>query len=191
MKYLLSLIMAVMFLGGQAVADDNPCADEIGAGYGLCMAYCDAMNCDEIEFQEATDAACERVSANYLKIVGHPIPGLVCPVWSEPQLDLVGTSNLTTQFDSGSETHGYDVSICPGLDATMYRDTEYTISTREVAEARVGYCGRDPITSDTIFIGTYTYRVLNKPNINTEVILTQAEYEVCRDELIAHQMTIN
>ena len=170
MKYLLSLIMAVMFLGGHAVAEDNPCADEIDPGYCLCMAYCEAMNCDDPVLQEATDTACERVSANYLKIVGHPIPGLTCPVWSEAELDLVGTSNLTTQFDSGSETQTYEVSTCPCGSATMYRDSEGTLSTRESVTARVGYCGSDPITTDTIFIGTYTYRVLNEPNINTEVI---------------------
>ena len=38
-----------IFLGGQVLAEDDPCANENGAAYGLCNAYCEAMDCDSFD----------------------------------------------------------------------------------------------------------------------------------------------
>ncbi len=66
MKIFMGLLVAVFFLEGQALANDDPCAGEVGAAYGLCNAYCEAMDCDS-NFPTASQQACDRVKANYQK----------------------------------------------------------------------------------------------------------------------------
>ena len=90
MKVLMSLLMALMFLGGQAVAEEgNICDGQIGAAYGLCNAYCNAMECNSPEPQ-ASDIACARVSALFEKITGSlpptPTPPVICPTWTPEYL---------------------------------------------------------------------------------------------------------
>jgi len=80
MKVLMTL-MSILIFTSYAVAQDDPCAGESGAGYGLCSAYCVAMNCDDPEMQQASDQACVRVAENYEKIMGKP---LVCTVIFSP-----------------------------------------------------------------------------------------------------------
>ena len=55
---------------GQTPAEETVCDDEpTGALYGLCVAYCEAMDCD-YESPHAADMACERVLTNYKKHAG-------------------------------------------------------------------------------------------------------------------------
>lgn len=49
------------------------CDNESGAGYGLCNAYCEAMNCDGDE-PNASDKACTKVLDNFRRIVGYEMP---------------------------------------------------------------------------------------------------------------------
>lgn len=86
MKVLLTL-MAMLIFSSYAVAQDDPCADESGAGYGLCNAYCVAMNCDNPDFQEASAQACEKVAANYERITGNALSCAVCPCFTPETID--------------------------------------------------------------------------------------------------------
>jgi len=70
MKILLSLLMAIMFLGGQAVAEEGDiCDGQVGAAFGLCNAYCNAMECNSPE-PHAAEIACTRVSTLFEQITG-------------------------------------------------------------------------------------------------------------------------
>lgn len=89
MRILLSVLVVLFFLVGQAVAQD-PCANESGAGFGLCNAYCVAMDCDnpDPDAIQASGEACNKVAANYEKIMGKELLcGVECPCYSGEEAD--------------------------------------------------------------------------------------------------------
>lgn len=64
---------------GQTPAEETVCDSQIGAAYGLCTAYCEAMDCDSAAPQ-ASPTACSRVRGNYERITGQPLPcEATCP----------------------------------------------------------------------------------------------------------------
>ena len=83
MKATLTLAFALLLIWtGTALAstpDGTPpsgetvCDGEVGAAYGLCTAYCEAMDC-ESPTPHASPTACTRVRNNYLKHTGQPLP---------------------------------------------------------------------------------------------------------------------
>lgn len=56
---------------GNALGDNLPigCDSLQGAAYGLCIAYCEAMDCDS-DYPRASETACERVMGNYQRALG-------------------------------------------------------------------------------------------------------------------------
>ncbi len=54
---------------GDTPAVEDVCNGEAGAAYGLCNAYCEAMDC-ESDAPQASDQACDRVAAKYLQVTG-------------------------------------------------------------------------------------------------------------------------
>lgn len=89
MKIILSLLMTVLFLGGQAAAyDPDMCDGQVGAAFGLCEAYI-AMGCHTTD-PDASEEACAKVEANFIKITGSTPPWAnQCPLWSQEELDLI------------------------------------------------------------------------------------------------------
>lgn len=64
---------------GQTPSEETVCDDLNGAAYGLCTAYCEAMDCDSPE-RHASATACARVRNNFLRHTGTPPPcDVVCP----------------------------------------------------------------------------------------------------------------
>lgn len=64
---------------GYTPAVEDVCDDYEGAAWGLCNAYCEAMDCDSLAAL-ATPKACEKVSAKFEKETGNPPPcDNVCP----------------------------------------------------------------------------------------------------------------
>lgn len=63
---------------GQTPSQETVCDNEEGAAYGLCTAYCEAMDCGDPN-QRASNRACESVRRNFEKKTGRSIPcGLSC-----------------------------------------------------------------------------------------------------------------
>ncbi|RPH97532.1 MAG: hypothetical protein EHM68_07925 [Lysobacterales bacterium] len=58
---------------GQTPAEETGCDGQSGAAFGLCNAYCEAMDCDS-ELPQASDEACATVLDNFIKITGAEIP---------------------------------------------------------------------------------------------------------------------
>jgi hypothetical protein len=75
LKYLLAAMMLAVLAftpmslaqtaDGMTPAEEQVCDDLNGALYGLCVAYCEAMDC-HLGDQFASDRACERVLTNYM-----------------------------------------------------------------------------------------------------------------------------
>ncbi|HYN20836.1 MAG TPA: hypothetical protein VE078_07750 [Thermoanaerobaculia bacterium] len=64
---------------GMPPSEETVCDGQVGAAYGLCTAYCEAMDCDSPE-PNASATACSRVQANFLRHTGMPLPcDVACP----------------------------------------------------------------------------------------------------------------
>ena len=116
------LLGAVMFfaVGNNVLAmgtpDEETPAEEIvcdglsGASFGLCNAYCEAMDCDS-GFPSASQAACDKVAANFAKHSdGAPFPceevGVECPcvtqeLWANIGTPVIPTDTCDLQYTLG------------------------------------------------------------------------------------------
>jgi hypothetical protein len=64
---------------GHTPSEETVCDAQTGAAYGLCNAYCEAMDCDS-PAPQASPTACSRVKQNFLRITGQPLPcDIPCP----------------------------------------------------------------------------------------------------------------
>lgn len=101
MRTTLSILFVAMFLAlfltltGSAVAQGTPdwitpsretvCDDESGTAFGLCNAYCEAMDCHLAEPQ-ASQTACDKVSNKFTQITGRSLPcEATCPCMNIPE----------------------------------------------------------------------------------------------------------
>jgi hypothetical protein len=117
---------------GETPAVEDVCDLEVGAAYGLCVSYCEAMDCKN-ENQHSDDQACMRVLDNYKKIKGDgavfPCEGCPCKyslvpatatclgtVYDETlELSLI---NSTSTKEEMSSIMGKDANA----DEVMYQD---------------------------------------------------------------------
>jgi hypothetical protein len=81
----LTLFLALLLLCTGAALAQTPdaCDGETGAAYGLCNAYCEAMDCDSDNAQ-ASETACGKVKAKFTNITGRTslpceAPPVICP----------------------------------------------------------------------------------------------------------------
>jgi hypothetical protein len=79
---------------GLTPAEEPVCDDLNGALYGLCVAYCEAMDC-HLGDQFALDRACERVLTNYMTHSKGDMPPCHEPV--------EGSSDTGDSGESGQE----------------------------------------------------------------------------------------
>jgi hypothetical protein len=85
-----------------AQSTESVCDGEQGAGYGLCNAFCDAMDCDS-EDPQASATACDKVKSKYQQITGNEppcLPQCVCNQAIPGFLDAV-SSTITDCIDLG------------------------------------------------------------------------------------------
>jgi hypothetical protein len=101
MKAGLTLAFALLLICTGAALADTPdgtppsgetvCDGEVGAAYGLCTAYCEAMDC-ESDDPSASETACNKVGTKFQNITGRAVPcevpAVTCPCTSLPQFDI-------------------------------------------------------------------------------------------------------
>jgi hypothetical protein len=72
----LALAPTAAFSAGHGTPDQLPpsqeavCDEEFGAAYGLCVAYCEANDCDLVPNKKGNKKACQVLRANYARITG-------------------------------------------------------------------------------------------------------------------------
>jgi hypothetical protein len=134
------LAFGVLFFGSLASAQtpdgENPatedvCDGETGAAFGLCTAYCEAMDCDSDD-PSASPKACSKVARNFERITGRVLPceAVACPCFTAQDLQDGGEilacgenfppplSNLAGIFyaDNLAACSGFN---CAGADPTI------------------------------------------------------------------------
>lgn len=91
---------------GQTPSRETVCDLEQGAAYGLCTAYCEAMDCESAA-PHASATACSRVGSKFLQITGREVPcGVTCPCERLPLFASIfaGGEVLAACSDSPSGT---------------------------------------------------------------------------------------
>jgi hypothetical protein len=81
-QQLLILLGCLLLCGSDGVLYADDCADESGAAYGLCVSYCEAMDCDS-DYPNADDKACDNVRNAYHKITDNSSFPCDCPCYTE------------------------------------------------------------------------------------------------------------
>lgn len=107
---------------GETPSVEDVCDGQVGAAYGLCTSYCEAMDCDSNE-PKASEVACNRVLENFIKKTGSdgppcdPCAGLgECPC----DFDLVPKTMDCWPGDPVGEWIIFDL---PGLISCKLRET--------------------------------------------------------------------
>ncbi len=113
---------------GQTPSRETVCDLEQGAAYGLCTAYCEAMDCESPD-PHASATACSRVGSKFLQITGRPVPcGIACPCERLPLFASIFAGGETLQGCSDSSS-GTSVSTTGGAFASVtVSETEGTCS---------------------------------------------------------------
>jgi hypothetical protein len=62
-------------------AEEAVCDGQVGAAYGLCNAYCEAMDCDS-DYPQASETACNKVGNKFMNLTGVQ-PPCECPCFEE------------------------------------------------------------------------------------------------------------
>jgi hypothetical protein len=78
-QFSIALVFAFTFLSTNPVfaqIELSDCAGEVGAAFGLCNAYCEAMDCDS-DFPNANETACNKVFDKFVTSTGGEPPCLV------------------------------------------------------------------------------------------------------------------
>lgn len=67
---------------------EHICDFENGAAYGLCNAYCQAMDCDS-DTPSASITACQKVANKFEQITGRPVPcSESCPLYQNDNFPI-------------------------------------------------------------------------------------------------------
>lgn len=94
-------ILCSSFAGAQPT--ESACDGEQGAAYGLCNAFCEAMECDSDDPQ-ASETACNKVKGKFQQITGHEppclTPAVTCPCIEElPGFLAIANATVTNCYD--------------------------------------------------------------------------------------------
>lgn len=141
------LVLAIPALAstpdGQTPSQETVCDDQSGAAYGLCTAYCEAMDCDS-PAPHASATACSRVGSKFLQFTGNPVPcDVSCPCTEELPLFaafVAGTEEIDSCVSGNGMTNvGNDSGAFVSVMAnnTCIASNEGTVIALSVAEANV------------------------------------------------------
>lgn len=112
---------------GQTPSRETVCDLEEGAAYGLCTAYCEAMDCESAA-PHASPTACSRVGDRFLQITGRPVPcGIACPCERLPLFASIFAGGETISGCSDSPS-GTGVVTATGFASVTVSETEGTCS---------------------------------------------------------------
>lgn len=125
-------------------AQETVCDGEQGAAYGLCVAYCEAMDCDSAN-PRASNRACDRVLGNYEGVTGGGVPPCInaCgdigkpfpPVRCEFPV-VVGRCESQTFCEAGTDPDGRTTAICTDACGRAGCDTKEDFARCEAAKGQ-------------------------------------------------------
>ena len=101
---------------------ETVCDAETGAAYGLCTAYCEAMDCESAD-PHASATACGKVRSKFQNVTGRDVPcELTCPCTSIPEFNAV-LASANSCFDADatlSASNGTGEAFSDSPELTSY-----------------------------------------------------------------------
>lgn len=111
MNYKIILVAVVIFFTGTIYAQtadgvtpavEVPCDLESGAAFGLCVSYCEAMDCDS-EQAFATETACLKIQDRFIQKTGRDLPCIIpppeCPCFTHQEVaEIADTQTSASEF---------------------------------------------------------------------------------------------
>jgi len=206
-SHILFFILIVSFLfetlpasaGKRTPKEFGPCADQVGPAYGLCNAYCEALNCDDSEHRNASEKACRRLEEHYRNITGQEFPckdenqaveqeTAVCPTWSADELNAVGTTFPYSDYLDNLEKG--DVFDCSAQSdtSTFYQiwDFERLDSTNSVmATVQKTRVSSATGCEGTQYMALYLQVIDGKATYHMQA-LNKEQYEACYNDILMH-----
>jgi hypothetical protein len=135
MKTYIQLLLVLVCLGlfSTPLMADSVCDDELLDGnvnpglYGLCVAYCEAQDCDSYG-DDGRPSSCNRLISNYNRLKGDSGPDMPCdtdvecPCWSMDELSYGGG-------DLPASACWYDDPLINGnnIDLALYANASLTL----------------------------------------------------------------
>lgn len=87
---------------GWTPAEETVCDGQSGALWGLCVAYCEAMDCDS-DYPNADETACNQVLGNYMdKALRLEADNEMPPCWPPEPAGAASTDDSAGEDGSGS-----------------------------------------------------------------------------------------
>ena len=135
---------------GMPPSEETVCDQYSGAAFGLCNAYCEAMDCDS-PMPKASATACEKVQANFKKKTGEDLScGMTCDDLFAECIGLLEECN-TECLETDCE--GCDITpeetSCP-TDEQEEQCKECRNNCLEAGQACVGDCFPPPTRCDDL-----------------------------------------
>lgn len=76
---LLAVQVSAKTADGKTPSVETVCDNEQGAAFGICNAYCEAIDCSDPN-QRASNVACKNLKDHFEKLTGRPLPcEMTCP----------------------------------------------------------------------------------------------------------------
>lgn len=90
---------------GVTPSEETVCSGLAAPAFGLCNAYCEAMDCHLAE-PHASRKACDQVRKNFQRKTGSDLPceSFACPCQIFPEFNAVVTSTTTVNFCTRTST---------------------------------------------------------------------------------------
>ena len=134
---------------GETPALEDICADESGAAFGLCNAFCEAMDC-HLDQPQASATACTKVGDKFEQITGRRPPcENTCPCFSAEDLQQ------GTVLECGENFPGF-----PDLAGVIYTDGRVGCSGIFCASVfpTIPSCAHNRISGEFVFMEFITPR---------------------------------
>ena len=108
---------------GKPPSVETVCDGETGAAFGLCNAYCEAMDCDSPN-HHASDEACAHVKHNFERKTGRPLPcEIECPCGKQFPL-FVDLANGSVMVESCVSDPKVISVVTPGMTFAIVNNAE-------------------------------------------------------------------
>jgi hypothetical protein len=121
-------------------SEETICDSETGAAYGLCNAYCEAMDCelandsDPLTVPSASATACSKVQSKFTNVTGRSLPCETCP--PPPPGTTCPCVDALPDFALALSTPGECVEFGPA--AVKYTELAWAGATCSLPETSLG-----------------------------------------------------
>lgn len=139
------------------VMAQDACEGQIGAAFGLCNAYCEAMDCDADD-PEASDNACNSIYDEFVTRTGSPPPCEVsCPCFTLGDLQAGGPidecgENLPGFPDLAGAFYTDGTAACSGINCAGASETASCAYTGEGGSILFGISPEDDADCRTLIL---------------------------------------